>query len=76
MAMIEVHKVIKSLKFIKSESDVKLILQVHDELVLEVKKGLEKEISELVKEAMENVVKLNVPVEVHVSVGKRWGVLK
>ena len=73
LAMIEVHKVIKS---IKSESDVRLILQVHDELVLEVKKGLEKEASKLVKDAMENVVKLNVPVEARVSVGKMWGGLK
>ena len=53
-----------------------MILQVHDELVLEVKEGLEDEVSKIVKEAMENVVKLRVPVEVHISVGKRWGELK
>ena len=49
---------------------------MHDELVLEVKKGLEVEVGELVKNAMENVVKLNVPVDVHVNVGKSWGELK
>jgi DNA polymerase-1 len=75
LAMIEVDEKIKRLK-IKDCGDVKLILQVHDELVLEVKKGREDEVSKLVKDAMENVVKLRVPVEVHVSVGKRWGELK
>ncbi|OGH77728.1 MAG: DNA polymerase I [Candidatus Magasanikbacteria bacterium RIFCSPLOWO2_12_FULL_47_9b] len=59
-----------------SNNDVKLILQVHDELVLEVKKGLEHAVSALVKKTMEEVVKLRVPVEVHVSIGKRWGELK
>jgi DNA polymerase-1 len=73
MAMIRVHEKIKA-KY--SDSDVKLILQVHDELVLEVKKGLEKEVSKMVKEEMEQVVTLNVPVEVHVGNGKRWGELK
>ncbi len=76
MAMIEVYKVLKVTKSIKSESDVRLILQVHDELVLEVKKELADEVGKLVKDAMENVVKLNVPVDVHVNVGKRWGNLK
>jgi len=70
MAMIAVNK-----KLVKTK-DVKLILQVHDELVLEVKKGMEKKIGELVQEAMESVVKLRVPVEVHVDVGKNWGELK
>jgi DNA polymerase I-like protein with 3'-5' exonuclease and polymerase domains len=37
---------------------------------------LEKEVSKMVKEEMEQVVTLNVPVEVHVGNGKRWGELK
>ncbi|MBT4250728.1 hypothetical protein HOD82_00015, partial [bacterium] len=75
MAMIEVSRKLK-VESKKYKNDVRLILQVHDELVLEVKKGLEDEVSEIVKNAMENVVKLNVPVGVHVDVGKRWGELK
>jgi len=70
MAMIEVQK------SIKSENDVRLILQVHDELVLEVKKGLEDEVAKMVKETMESVVKLRVPIDVSVGVGKRWGEIK
>ena len=77
MAMISVYDQIKNHKSkIINQKDVRLILQVHDELVLEVKKGLEDEVGELVKNAMENVVKLNVPVGVEVNVGNRWGDLK
>ncbi len=81
LAMIEVHKNLKAparkAGGLKHESsDVKMILQVHDELVLEVKKGMEKEIGELVRKAMVEVAKLRVPIEVNVSFGKRWGELK
>ena len=76
MAMIAVSEKIEDQRSKIKDYDVRMILQVHDELVLEVKEGLEEEVSKLVKEAMENVVKLRVPVEVHVDVGKRWGELK
>lgn len=74
LAMIGVHEKIKEPKYKKSE--VKMILQVHDELVLEVKKGLEKAVATVVQEAMAGVVQLCVPTEVHVSCGERWGELK
>ncbi len=63
MAMIAVRQNLQS----------KMILQVHDELVFEVKHGLEQEVGKLIKETMENVATLRVPIEVHVSVGKNWG---
>ncbi|MFH1789698.1 MAG: DNA polymerase I [bacterium] len=69
MAMIDVSNVIAK----QFPKDVKLILQVHDELVLEVKKGLEKKVGEAVKKTMEQVVQLNVPVKVDVHYGKTWG---
>jgi DNA polymerase-1 len=53
-----------------------MILQVHDELVLEVKEGMEEEVSKLVKETMESVTKLKVPIAVDVGFGKRWGEIK
>ena len=74
MAMIRVHDNIKASKH--TNKDVRMILQVHDEIVLEVKKGLEKEIANMVVKEMENVATLNVPIEVHVDTGKRWGELK
>jgi DNA polymerase-1 len=77
MAMVSVYAEIKNLKSkIQNHDDVRMILQVHDELVLEVKKGLEEEVGEMVKETMEQVAQPRVPVEVHVAVGTRWGELK
>ena len=73
MAMIEVSEQIKKHK---KNKDIKLILQVHDEVVLEVKKGIESEIANLVKKAMESVVELNVPIEVKTSINKNWGEMK
>jgi len=70
MAMIAVYENIKDKK------NVRMLLQVHDELVLEVKEGLEDEISEMLVETMVDVVQLKVPVEVSVGVGKRWGEIK
>jgi DNA polymerase-1 len=51
----------------------KMILQIHDELIFEIED--EKEALEY-KKIMENVVKLNVPLKVGISFGKRWGELK
>ncbi len=69
MAMIEVQPKLKEL-------DAKMILQVHDELVFEVKKGQEEKVGKIVKEAMEGVVKLLVPVRVDLKYGKSWGEMK
>ncbi len=60
----------------KSLSQAKLILQVHDELVLEVKKELAEEVANLVKNIMENVVTLRVPVKVGISINRSWGEMK
>ncbi|TSC84238.1 MAG: DNA polymerase I [Parcubacteria group bacterium Gr01-1014_13] len=75
MAMIEVHKKIKDNKN-KSLSQAKILLQVHDELVLEVKKELADEVADLVKSIMENVVTLRVPVKVGISINRSWGEMK
>lgn len=73
MAMIDVYKYIKE-NF--SDEDVKMILQVHDELVFEVKQKFVSEVSKKVKEIMESVVKLRVPIKVEVGSGKSWGEIK
>jgi DNA polymerase-1 len=75
MAMIAVHEKLK-IKDQKYQGKVKIILQVHDELVVEVEKGLEDEIGELLKETMEHVVELRVPVRVDIHVAKSWGEMK
>jgi len=63
--------------------DSKLILQVHDELVYEIKKEKVEEISKIIKQAMEDVIPLEfikdintVPLLVSVYFGKNWGDLK
>ena len=61
----------------------RLILQVHDELVYEIKKGKQDEAGKIIEEAMKNVIpdeflkdKEKVPLAVSVSYGKTWGDLK
>lgn len=50
----------------------RMILQVHDELVLEVPQSEVDEMAALVKDAMENCVELKVPLKVDVEVGSNW----
>jgi len=51
---------------------LKLLLQVHDELVLEVPKDIVDTSAELVKSTMEECVKLKVPLLVDVGIGDNW----
>ena len=68
MAMIRVDR-----EFRESGMEARLILQVHDELIVEAP-GREAAGSErILKEAMEGVAKLSVPLTVSVSRGKNWG---
>ena len=50
----------------------KLILQVHDELVIDAYKDEAEAVSKLLREEMENVVKLSVPLTVSLSVCENW----
>ncbi|MDE7100974.1 MAG: DNA polymerase I [Anaeroplasmataceae bacterium] len=67
IAMIAVDKEIE-LKKLKSQ----LLVQVHDELVLEVAPGEEDIVLELVRRNMQEAIKLNVPLIVGDSFGKNW----
>ncbi len=51
----------------------KILLQVHDEVILEVKNEEKDEVFALVKERMENAVKLSVPLRVSLEFGSTWG---
>jgi DNA polymerase-1 len=70
VAMIEIAKVIKD-KYNKDE--VKMILQVHDELLFEIKDSLAEKAAKEFKDIMEQGIKLKVPVEVDIKIGKNWG---
>jgi DNA polymerase-1 len=52
---------------------VKMLLQVHDEIILEVKENLADEVGEKIKTIMENAYKLKVPLVVDVKIGDNWG---
>ncbi|XP_042440198.1 helicase and polymerase-containing protein TEBICHI-like [Zingiber officinale] len=54
----------------------RIILQVHDELVLEVERGLIKAAGNFLQSCMENAASLLVPLRVKLKFGKTWGSLK
>ena len=67
LAMVKVSKALK-----ENNMKTKLILQVHDELILDAPKEEEEKAKQLVKNCMENAYKLNVPLDVDVSTCYRW----
>jgi DNA polymerase-1 len=52
------------------------LLQIHDELLFEMADGIIEETYPKIKDIMENVYKLTVPLQVDVSTGPSWGELK
>lgn len=54
----------------------RMILQIHDELLFEVPKAEIAKVAEFVKNVMENVVKLSVPIVVDIKYGANWGEMK
>ena len=71
LAMVAVYRRLKSEKL-----DAKLILQVHDELIIECREELAERVSALLKEEMENAVSLAVPMTADVHSGKSWYIAK
>ncbi len=67
LAMIEVEKQIEERKL-----KTKLLLQIHDELLLEVPEGETEEVKEMLKNSMEKVVELSVPLIAEVSTATDW----
>jgi DNA polymerase-1 len=71
LAMIKVAE-----KLPQVSSGSRLLLTVHDELVLEVPDAETKKVADFVKETMESVIKLDVPIVAEVGIGKNWGEAK
>ena len=67
IAMINIHKEFKNKNF-----RTKMILQVHDELVFDVHKNELDNIKYIVKDKMENAIKLDVPIEIEIGTGTTW----
>ncbi len=67
IAMVNLHKRLK-----KELLDAKMIMQVHDELIFEVKEKDVENLKRIVKEEMEGAAKLDVPLTVNIATGKNW----
>lgn len=70
MAMIKINEWVKKEKL---EKEVRMLLQVHDELLFEVKKELVEKVAPKIKDLMEGVTKLKVPLVTEIKVGPNWG---
>ena len=69
--MIELHEEFKN------DENIKMLLQVHDELIFEVRDEFAKEYMEKIEKIMENTVEFKkVPLKANGSVAKNWGLLK
>ncbi len=67
MAMINVHH-----RFKKDNIESKILLQVHDEIIVDVKLNELEQVKKIIKEEMENVYKLDVPLKVEIDTGTNW----
>ncbi|MFQ1053641.1 DNA polymerase I [Gilliamella apicola] len=67
-AMIKMSEWIKN----QSEDNIKMVMQVHDELVFEVKDAFVEQYCTEIKKIMENCYQLSVPLKVDVGIGNNW----
>ncbi|WP_368030550.1 DNA polymerase I [Arcobacter sp. s6] len=70
LSMVKIHK-----KY-KNNDNMRMLLQIHDELIFEVKEDIADEIIEDLKQIMENIYVLNVPLKVSIAKGNSWQKLK
>ncbi len=69
-----IKKAMNEVKLAFEENNLKskLILQVHDELIIDCKKDEQEIVTKLLKDIMENTIKLRVPLEVDIHYGDNW----
>lgn len=67
IAMVRVYKELK-----KRNMKSKLILQVHDELIIEAHEDEKEEVENILRQIMESSVELNVPLKVDIKIGESW----
>ncbi|MFH0857089.1 MAG: DNA polymerase I [bacterium] len=69
LAMIKLHNIISE----KYSDKIKMLLQIHDELLFEVKEDFIGEASEIIRDGMETAAKFSAPIKVDIEVGDNWG---
>jgi len=67
LAMVQVEKVLT-----KDYPQARLVLQVHDELLVEAPNDQVEEVAKIVQKSMEDAIELRVPLKVHVGTGANW----
>ncbi len=73
VAMINIHRELERERIREGGSEIKMLLQVHDELVFEVKEGKVQQWAKKLIPLMEEAIKLSVPIKVEAKVGDNWG---
>ncbi len=68
-AMIRIREILKEKNI---ESDIRMLLQVHDELVFEVKEDKIDIAKDIIKNTMENIEKLSIPLVVEIGIADNW----
>ena len=71
LSMLEIEAYLK-----REKIDGRMLLQIHDELIFEIKEDIVDEVSMILKRMMEGVMELDVPLVCSVSIGVDWGALK
>jgi len=71
LSMIEIEQYIQI-----NSIDGAMLLQIHDELIFEIKEDIVEEIGSKFKGIMENILELDIPLECSLSIGDSWGELK
>ena len=67
IAMINVFK-----KLQEEKLEAKLVLQIHDELIIECNEDIKQKVKEILQDCMENAAKLSVPLKVETSEATSW----
>ena len=64
---------IKTYERLKRENlDARIVMQVHDELIVEARDDQVEAVKKIIREEMESSAKLSIPLTVDVSTGKNW----
>jgi DNA polymerase-1 len=67
VAMIDLHRRLQL-----ETPEAVMILQVHDELIVECPDAIVSQVTEIMRECMQQAVQLSVPLDVDIGVGKNW----
>ena len=71
LSMLEIESYLK-----REKIDASMLLQIHDELIFEVREDIVDEVGEKLKGMMESIIELNIPLVCSLNIGDSWGELK